>query len=173
MFKVLPQMHRLVEQVCSTYGVEIAATVVDKENAAQSASAHFPYYIVKLAPNEHGWRYISCRPHKGRYMDYSKSNNNVTVVALGKYDYSARSSNVEKYAGIASPSAFFSAKDSERREVLPSWRGKLVTENELNKHQYQISRGYMLLEAGPDLIEQFLIHKYEQQDGGRASMHLE
>lgn len=149
MFKVLPQMHRLVEQVCSTYGVEIAATVVDKENAAQSASAHFPYYIVQLAPNEQGWRYISCRPHKGRYMDYSKSNNNVTVVALGERVSSARSSNC-------------SGKDFEPREVLPSWRGKLITENELNKYQYQISRNYMLLEADIDLIEQFLIHKYEQ-----------
>lgn len=168
MFKVLPQMHRLVEQVCSTYGVEIAATVVDKENAAQSASAHFPYYIVQLAPNEQGWRYISCRPHKGRYIDYSKSNNNVTVVALGKYDYSARSSNAEKYAGIASPSAFFSAKDSERRKVLPSWRGKLVPESDLIKYQYQISSGYMLLNAATDLIEQALIYKYEQQDSGLA-----
>lgn len=142
MFKVLPQMHRLVEQVCSTYGVEIAATVVDKENAAQSASAHFPYYIVKLAPNGQGWRYISCRPHKGRYIDFSKSKNNVTVVVMDR-------------------AAYYDC----HREVLPSWRGRLLSPDELSAHRYHIESGFMLVRPNADFVETSIIEKYEKEHG--------
>ena len=138
-FKVLPQMHRLVEQACAEYGVEIAEIIADNEGIREWANGrvtHYPYYIVKLRPNAHGWMMISCRPHKGRYIDYSASQNNVTIVII------PHSSNGED--------AF----------VLPSWRGKLVPESDMDKHTYHIKAGYMSVKAGPDLIELQLIQEY-------------
>ena len=162
MYKVLPQMHRLVEQVCSAYGVEIAEVVVNCENVGAPAF-HYPYYIAKLKPNPQGWDYLSCRPHKGRCGDHSASINNVTVVALRERPSLSRSARDQ--LGIQSPSLFHSG-EAFSREVLPSWRGKLVAAGDLDKYQYQISKGFMLLEAGPDYTEQRLICKYEQRANG-------
>lgn len=161
MYKVLPQMHRLVEQACAVHGLEIAGVVVNCENVGAPAF-HIPYYIVKLKPNPRGWEYLSCRPHKGRFGDYSKSTNNVTVVALGNRPGSIRAiqQQVKEFFEIKSPSR---QKDFEIREVLPSWRGKLIAAAGLDKYQYQISRGFMLLKAGVDYVEQQLIYEYEQR----------
>ena len=70
MFKVTPQMHRLVQQVCDIYGLEISDVIADTEGViyhTDGRDAHQPYYIVRLAPNDLNW-------------DYSASQNNVTVV---------------------------------------------------------------------------------------------
>lgn len=137
MFKVLPQMHRLVEQICAEYRMEIDEIVVDTEGVKEFPDGrigHFPYYIVRLKPNGLGWRLISCRPHKGRHIDFSASQNNVTVVVftiLGE--------------------AF----------VIPSWRGKLVPWDEMDKHTYHIKAGYMITEPGIDYIEQSIIREAE------------
>lgn len=159
MYKVLPQMHRLVDQACAVYGLEIADVVVSCENVGAPA-VHYPYYIVKLKPNPWGWDYLSCRPKKGRNIDHSASINNVTVVALRKRPSLEPA---KEYFGIQSPSRFYSGEDFEEREVLPSWRGKLIAAADLDKYQYQISKGFLLLKAGSDYIEQHLICKYEQR----------
>lgn len=163
MYKVLPQMHRLVEQACAVCGLQIAGVVIKCENVGAPAF-HIPYYIVQLKPNPRGWEYLSCRPHKGRRSDHSASINNVTVVALRKRPSLSRSclQKAKDYLDIKSPSRFFSGEDF-RREVLPSWRGKLIAAANLDKYKYQISMGFMLLEAGPDYTEQRLIYKYEQR----------
>lgn len=138
MFKVLPQMHRLVAQVCETYGVGVAEVIVDTEGVihhTDGRDTHQPYYIVKLAPNERGWLFISCRPRPGRYCDYSASQNNVTVVI---YPHSAHGAPF----------------------VIPSWRGKIVPPFELHRHQYHIDRGYMTLQVETDLTERRLIQEY-------------
>lgn len=160
-YKVLPQMHRLVEQACAVHGLEIAGVVVNCENVGAPAF-HIPYYIVKLKPNPRGWEYLSCRPHKGRFGDHTMSTNNVTVVALGNRPGSIRAiqQKVKEFFEIKSPSR---QKDFEIREVLPSWRGKHIAAANLDKYKYQISTGFMLLEAGPDYTEQRLIYKYEQR----------
>lgn len=138
MYKVLPQMHRLVEQVCSAYGVEIAEVIADSENVG-APGQHVPYYIVKLKPNFLGWTYISCRPLRGRYnADYSKSCNNVVVVVFERPSYHGP------------------------RVVLPSWRGKLLSEDELHEHLYHISAGLLPLNAGPDFVELKIFEDYER-----------
>lgn len=144
MYKVLPQMHRLVQQVCDYCGVKIAAIVVDSEHAMscnpslRRSAVQCPYYIVELAPNEYGWRYISCRPKKGRNGSYSKSSNNVTVVAFDRPGF------------------------DEHYIVLPSWRGRLVPLDELKEHKYHIEKGYMLQNAGIDFIETEIVERYER-----------
>lgn len=72
-------------------------------------------------------------------MDFSASQNNVTVVATA-----------------------IDAGGEERRFVLPSWRGKLVPEGELDKHTYHIKRGYMLTTVEPDFIEEKFIGGFKQ-----------
>ncbi|MBQ4166908.1 MAG: hypothetical protein II590_01750 [Clostridia bacterium] len=137
MFKVLPQMHRLAEQVCAAYSVEVAAVVTDAENVG-APTAHYPYYIVRLAANRLNWTYLCCRPHKGK-LDFSMSTNNVDVVVhtLGP--------------------------DMGGLVVLPSWRGKLLTDDELRFDSTTYKRRfYMLTEACADLIENALIAKHEE-----------
>ena len=137
MYNVLPQMHRLVQQVCDYCGVKLARIVVDSE-CVVSCAVQCPYYIVELAPNEYGWRYISCRPKKGRNGSYSKSSNNVTLVTFDRPGFDAH------YI------------------VLPSWRGRLVPLDELKEHKYHIAKGYMLLNAGIDFIETKIVERYER-----------
>ena len=151
MYKVLPQMHRLASQVCEKYGLDIAGVVVNCENVGAPAF-HIPYYIVQLKPNPWGWEYLSCRPHKGRRSDHSASINNVTVVALANDPRTLR----------AMPGPL-EGIEYDIREVLPSWRGKLIDAADLDKYQYQISMGFMLMNAGTDFTEQRLIYKYEQR----------
>ena len=136
MFKVLPQMHRLVDQICAAYGVRIAHVVVDSENVGVR-TAHYPYYIVELDPNDLDWRYVCCRPHKPEYnSDYSKSTNNVDVVVR----------------------TFGPGMDG--LIVLPSWRGKLLSADELERCAYYIRRGYMMVKPTADYIENALIDAY-------------
>lgn len=141
MYKVLPQMHRLAAQVCEYYGVEIEDVIIDRETAG-AEGPHSPYYIVKLKDNPFGWRYLSCRPHKGRYIDFSKSDNNVTVVVMDRASYY-----------------------DCHREVLPSWRGRLLSPDELHAHRHHIESGFMLVTAGANLFEINTIEKYEKEHG--------
>lgn len=136
MYKVLPQMHRLADQVCLRYGLEVDAIVVDSENFG-SIDRPLSYYIVKLKPNVREWSYLSCRPVRTMHAA-SKSFNNVTVVAL---------------TGPAS---------DDVRVVIPSWRGKLVEPDKLEEHRYHIKQGYMLISAGVDYLESELIERYER-----------
>lgn len=135
MFKVLPQMHRLVSQICETYGVEIAGVIADTEGVKHLSNdryTHTPYYIVKLAPNERGWTFISCRPIRGKYCDFSASQNNVMVV-------------------IYTHTAVF---------VLPSWRGYIVPPEQMHRHEYHINKGYMPVKVTTDYIEAKYIADY-------------
>ena len=141
MYKVLPQMHRLASQVCEFYGVEIEDVVIDSENVG-AEGLHIPYYILKLKDNPFGWRYLSCRPLKGRYIDFSKSDNNVTVVVMDRATYY-----------------------DCHREVLPSWRGHLLFPNELHAHRHHISAGFMLVKPYADFVEISIIEKYEKEHG--------
>ena len=136
MFKVLPQMHRLAQQVCERYDVQIAHTVVDTEGIREFTDGrtdHFPYYIVELAAHGLGWRYLCCRPLRGKFCDYSMSQNNVVVVIRF---------------------------DDGTQLILPSWRGKLVERGKLSEHRYHIERGYMPVEPYPDYTEDRYINYY-------------
>ena len=138
MYKILPQMHRLVKQICKEYGLTVADIIIDIEGAADYATStpnRYPYYIVKLEPNEKDWLFISCRPKRGRYVDFSASQNNVTCVI---YPHSAHG---EPF-------------------VLPSWRGKIVPPEEMHLHRYHIGRGYMDTRYMPDPFERRFIQEY-------------
>ena len=134
--KVLPQMKRLVIQACERYGLEIETVIEETEGLVprrvyQDGSADFfhnPYYKVLLkVPNAKKWRSLICVPHRGACMDFSASQNNVTVIA-------------RDYDGVP--------------HVVPSWRGKLVLVSELRKepYSYYIKKGYMLIEPPPEYL---------------------
>ena len=134
MFKVLPQMKRLVKQVCERYGVEIESIEEETEGVVPTKVyadgsmdfLHNPFYKVRLStPNLMGWKYVICTQIRGRSLPFSASQNNVTVV-------------VQYRAGDY--------------KVIPSWRGKLVPEDELKDHAYHIKRGYMLVEPPPEFL---------------------
>lgn len=135
MFKVLPQMRRLADQVCLRYGFEIEAVILEQETDA--AGAHKPHYIMKLKSNPWGYVYLSCRPHKGQRGEHSKSINNVTVVLIS----------------ITAAGPLY--------EVVPSWRGYLIPEGEVNGLHYYARRGYMLMSVGADYVEQCAVNAYE------------
>lgn len=134
--QVLPQMKRLAKQVCDRYDLEIETVVEETEGLiprkvfpdGSAEYFHDPYYKVLLkVPNAQKWRSLICIPHRGAYMDFSASQNNVTVI-------------VRDYEGGP--------------HVIPSWRGKLVPLNELNKepYSYYIKKGYMLIEPPPEYL---------------------
>lgn len=135
MFKVLPQMHRLADQVCERYGLEIEDVVLERETI-KSTGKHSPYYITKLKPNPWGYDYLSCRPFKGQRSEHSASINNVTVVLITLTD---------KWPIV---------------DVVPSWRGRLLPEGTADEHHYNVRRGYMLLRAGFDFAEQHAINDF-------------
>ena len=131
MYRVLPTMHRLVDQVCDKYGVKIHHTIVSTEGITDYPSGrqtHFPYYIVRLEPNGAGWEYISCRPLRGKFTDFSASQNNVVVV-------------LHRAGG--------------EQVIIPSWRGRLLTEDGAlpANYLYYIEKGYLPVEPYADLVE--------------------
>lgn len=134
--QVLPQMKRLVIQVCERYGLEIDTVIKETEGLVPrrvypDGSADFfhnPYYKALLkTPNAQKWRSLICIPHRGAYMEFSASQNNVTVI-------------VRDYDGVP--------------HVIPSWRGKLVPVSELCKdpYPYYIKKGYMLIEPPTEYL---------------------
>ena len=127
MFKVIPQMKRLVAAACETYGLEIEKVAAETEGLTPriihpDGSAewkHYPYYEVRLKyPNDPGWINLICVPCGS---GFSMSKNNVSLIAQSVND---------------------------NYTVIPSWRGELVTPTDMYKHTYHIRKGYML-EAGP------------------------
>ena len=136
MFPVLNQMKRLADQVCERFGLEVGAITDQTEGLVPRKIYpdgsveyfHNPYYKVLLkVPNAQKWRSLICIPHRGAYMEFSASQNNVTVI-------------VRDYDGVP--------------HVIPSWRGKLVPLNELSKepYLYYIKKGYMLIEPPPEYL---------------------
>ena len=134
--QILPQMKRLAMQVCDSYGLEIETVVEETEGLiprkvypdGSMDVFHNPYYKVLLkVPNGQKWRCLICIPHRGAYMDFSGSQNNVTVI-------------VRDYEGIP--------------RVIPSWRGKLVPMSKLSKdpYPYYIKKRYMLVEPPPEYL---------------------
>lgn len=137
MYKVLPTMRRLAAEIIAAYELDVCETVAETE-CALTKGVQSPYLIFKLRPHARGGVYLSIRPLP--LGGYSKSYNNCYAVII-------------RGEGAA--------------EVVPSWRGHIVPQNDLGKERYHyyISAGYMPVKATRDLIEERLIAEYERRAG--------